>query len=84
MLLSFFSHYPSANKKQNLKPTLRQGAQPRLRFDPPMLNMGPVLPDTPEGDVQEVTVLNEGTWDVEIFSLDFDKVTIAKQQYLLQ
>lgn len=40
-----------------------------------MLDMGPVLPDTPEGDVQEVTVLNEGTWDVEIFSLDFDKVT---------
>ncbi|CAM9404159.1 unnamed protein product, partial [Laminaria digitata] len=61
-----------------------QGAQPHLRFDPPMLDMGPVLPDTPEGDVQEVTVLNEGTWDVEIFSLDFDKVTIAKQQYLLQ
>ena len=40
-----------------------------------MLDMGPVLPDTPEGDVQEVTVLNEGIWDVEIFSLDFDKVT---------
>lgn len=39
-----------------------------------MLDMGPVLPDTPEGDVQEVTVLNEGAWDVEIFSLDFDKV----------
>ena len=48
-----------------------------------MLDMGPVLPNTPEGDVQEVTVLNEGAWDVEIFSLDFDKVTATKHQHLL-
>lgn len=52
-----------------------QGAQSRVRFDPPVLEMGPVLPSAPQGDVQEVTVLNEGSWDVEIFSLDFDKVT---------
>lgn len=45
-----------------------------MRFDPPLLDMGPVLPRAPEGDIREVTVMNEGTWDVEIFSLDFDKV----------
>lgn len=51
-----------------------QGAQPRVRFDPPMLEMGTVLPHAPEGDSREVEVLNEGMWDVEIFSLDFDTV----------
>lgn len=45
-----------------------------MMFDPPMLDMGPVLPYTPQGDSREVTVTNEGTFDVEIFSLDFDKV----------
>lgn len=39
-----------------------------------MLDMGPVLPYTPQGDSREVTVTNEGAFDVEIFSLDFDKV----------
>lgn len=39
-----------------------------------MLDMGPVLPNTPQGDSREVTVTNEGAFDVEIFSLDFDKV----------
>lgn len=53
-----------------------QGAQPRVRFDPPMLEMGPVLPNAPQGDLREVRVLNEGEWDVEIFSLDFDKVRL--------
>lgn len=45
-----------------------------MRFDPPLLDMGPVLPYTPQGDSREVTVTNEGAFDVEIFSLDFDKV----------
>lgn len=45
-----------------------------MRFDPPVLYMGPVLPYTPQGDSHEVTVTNESAWDVEIFSLDFDKV----------
>lgn len=51
-----------------------QGAQPRVRFNPPMLDMGPVLPHEPQGDSREVEIINEGPWDVEIFSLDFDKV----------
>lgn len=55
-----------------------QGAQPHVRFDPPMLEMGPVLPHAPEGHLREVTILNEGSWDVEIFSLDFDKVNGRK------
>lgn len=40
-----------------------------------MLDMGPVLPYTPQGDSREVTVTNEGAFDVEIFSLDFDKAS---------
>ncbi|CAM9769679.1 unnamed protein product, partial [Sphacelaria rigidula] len=51
-----------------------RGAQPRVRFNPPMLDMGPVLPHEPQGDSREVEIINEGPWDVEIFSLDFDKV----------
>lgn len=39
-----------------------------------MLDMGPVLPHAPQGDSREVTVFNDSAWDVEIFSLDFDKV----------
>lgn len=39
-----------------------------------MLEMGPVLPHEPHGDSREVEIINEGSWDVEIFSLDFDKV----------
>lgn len=39
-----------------------------------MLDMGPVLPYTAQGDSREVTVTNEGAFDVELFSLDFDKV----------
>lgn len=45
-----------------------------MRFDPPTLDMGPVLPYTPQGDSREVMVTNDGAFDVEIFSLDFDKV----------
>lgn len=44
-----------------------------MRFNPAALDMGPVLPHMPQGYSREVEVLNEGTWDVEIFSLDFDK-----------
>ncbi|CAM9472874.1 unnamed protein product, partial [Hapterophycus canaliculatus] len=58
------------------------GAQPRVRFDPPMLDMGPVLPHTLHGDCREVTVINEGTWDVEIFSLDFDKAHLVEEEIL--
>ncbi|CAN0432095.1 unnamed protein product, partial [Ectocarpus sp. 8 AP-2014] len=58
------------------------GAQPRVRFDPPMLDMGPVLPHAPQGDSREVTVFNDSAWDVEIFSLDFDKAHLVEEEIL--
>lgn len=46
-----------------------------------MLDMGPVLPYSPQGDSREVTVTNDGAFDVEIFSLDFDKVSLCARPH---
>ena len=67
----FFAAYFALNPPLFLS---QKGAQPRLRFDPPFLKLGPVLPHMTEGHSLEVEVINESPWDVEIFSLDFDQV----------
>lgn len=60
-------------------PLLAQGSglEPRLEFNPSILELGPLLPFAP-GDEAEVVVKNPCHFPIEFYSLEFD------QQYLLE
>lgn len=53
-----------------------QGLEPRLEFNPSVLELGPLLPYAP-GDEAEVVVKNPCDFPIEFYSLEFD------QQYLM-
>ncbi|XP_044515296.1 hydrocephalus-inducing protein homolog [Gracilinanus agilis] len=53
------------------------GLEPRLDFNPSVLELGPLLPYAP-GDEAEVTVKNPCDFPIEFYSLEFD------QEYLLE
>ncbi|KAH0619415.1 hypothetical protein JD844_000028 [Phrynosoma platyrhinos] len=54
-----------------------QGLEPRLEFNPSILELGPLLPYA-AGDEAEVVVKNPCSFPIEFYSLEFD------QQYLLE
>ncbi|XP_037671838.1 hydrocephalus-inducing protein homolog isoform X3 [Choloepus didactylus] len=54
-----------------------QGLEPRLEFNPSVLELGPLLPCA-TGDEAEVVVKNPCNFPIEFYSLEFD------QQYLLE
>nr|XP_023421731.1 hydrocephalus-inducing protein homolog [Cavia porcellus] len=54
-----------------------QGLEPRLEFNPSVLELGPLLP-LATGDEAEVIVKNPCNFPIEFYSLEFD------QQYLLE
>lgn len=54
-----------------------QGLEPRLEFNPLVLELGPLLPYAP-GDEAEVVVKNPCNFPIEFYSLEFD------QQYLIE
>ncbi|XP_076989079.1 hydrocephalus-inducing protein homolog isoform X4 [Tamandua tetradactyla] len=54
-----------------------QGLEPRLEFNPSVLELGPLLPYA-TGDEAEVVVKNPCNFPIEFYSLEFD------QQYLLE
>ncbi|KAM9191706.1 LOW QUALITY PROTEIN: hydrocephalus-inducing protein homolog [Dugong dugon] len=54
-----------------------QGLEPRLEFNPSVLELGPLLPYAP-GDEAEVVVKNPCSFPIEFYSLEFD------QQYLIE
>jgi len=58
-----------------------QGLGVNLKFDPPIMDLGPVLPylhSTPF----EVRLLNESSCDVEVYSLDFDKQYLEEENMM--
>ncbi|XP_058135740.1 hydrocephalus-inducing protein homolog isoform X1 [Dasypus novemcinctus] len=57
--------------------TQGQGLEPRLEFNPSVLELGPLLPYAP-GDEAEVVVKNPCNFPIEFYSLEFD------QQYLIE
>ncbi|XP_045149859.1 hydrocephalus-inducing protein homolog [Echinops telfairi] len=54
-----------------------QGLEPRLEFNPSVLELGPLLPCAP-GDEAELVVKNPCSFPIEFYSLEFD------QQYLIE
>ncbi|XP_067327017.1 hydrocephalus-inducing protein homolog [Anolis sagrei] len=54
-----------------------QGLEPRLEFNPSIVELGPLLPYA-SGDEAEVVVKNPCSFPIEFYSLEFD------QQYLLE
>ncbi|XP_006860378.1 PREDICTED: hydrocephalus-inducing protein homolog [Chrysochloris asiatica] len=54
-----------------------QGLEPRLEFNPSVLELGPLLPYAP-GDEAELVVKNPCNFPIEFYSLEFD------QQYLIE
>ncbi|CAM9169791.1 unnamed protein product [Choristocarpus tenellus] len=61
-----------------------RGVQPRITFYPPLVELGPVLPHSEDGDQMEVEMRNESVWDIEVFSLDFDKAYLQEEAILVE
>ncbi|XP_032378415.1 hydrocephalus-inducing protein [Etheostoma spectabile] len=58
-----------------------QGEEPKLQFCPPVLELGPCLPDTTEVEA-EVIVKNPCSFPVEFYSLEFDKQYLEEEKML--
>ncbi|XP_068026089.1 uncharacterized protein [Melanerpes formicivorus] len=58
------------------------GLEPRLEFQPEVLELGPVLPSSP-GAQGTVVVKNPCEFPIELYSLEFDQQYLAEEQVLL-
>lgn len=58
-----------------------EGQEPRLDFDPNLVEFGPILPHG-VGDEVDVTVRNPTPFAVEFYSLDFDKQYLIEEKVL--
>ena len=74
-------HVETNPKSKSLK-VAGEGYAPTVRFDPPSVEVGPMLPFA-KGLDQLVTILNEGDVALEIFSLDFDSQYKVDEEKLL-
>lgn len=86
MLLSFQKPYSSKLKinvcqsSQHLQLLLSgSGLEPRLEFQPEVLDLGPVLPSGP-GTEGTVVVRNPCEFPIEFYSLEFDQEYLAEEQ----
>ncbi|XP_068025928.1 hydrocephalus-inducing protein homolog [Melanerpes formicivorus] len=59
------------------------GLEPRLEFQPEVLELGPVLPSSP-GAQGTVVVKNPCEFPIEFYSLEFDQQYLAEEQILRQ
>ncbi|XP_068025945.1 hydrocephalus-inducing protein homolog [Melanerpes formicivorus] len=59
------------------------GLEPRLEFQPEVLELGPVLPSSP-GEQGTVVVKNPCEFPIEFYSLEFDQQYLAEEQILRQ
>uniref|UniRef100_A0A669QXT0 HYDIN axonemal central pair apparatus protein n=1 Tax=Phasianus colchicus TaxID=9054 RepID=A0A669QXT0_PHACC len=57
------------------------GLEPRLEFDPPLLELGPLLPYS-SGATGTVVVKNPCEFPIEFYSLEFDQQYLAEEQIL--
>lgn len=58
-----------------------EGVGTPVRFDPPLVELGPILPFS-AGTEKEVTVFNDGDQPVELYSLDFDSSYVEEDSIL--
>eukprot|EP01041_Mallomonas_annulata_P003640 gene3640-7257_t len=70
------------NGKKKALQLIGEGVAPQIRFDPPVVNLGPILPFS-EGAEKLVTVFNDSERAIEIFSSDFDTVYKEEDAILL-
>ncbi|XP_047385193.1 hydrocephalus-inducing protein homolog isoform X1 [Sciurus carolinensis] len=63
--------------------TSGQGLEPRLEFNPSVLELGPLLPYT-SGDEAEVIVKNPCSFPIEFYSLEFDQQYLMEEKILRQ
>ncbi|XP_065590283.1 hydrocephalus-inducing protein homolog [Cyrtonyx montezumae] len=58
-----------------------RGLEPHLQFNPPVLELGPLLPDS-SGTAETVVVKNPCEFPIEFYSLEFDQQYLAEEQIL--
>ncbi|XP_055892829.1 hydrocephalus-inducing protein homolog isoform X5 [Biomphalaria glabrata] len=58
------------------------GLEPRLEFQRTVVQFGPILPHSPVGDDQEITVHNPCSFPIEFYSLEFDQNYLEEEKVL--
>ena len=56
-----------------------EGLEPRVEFDRPLLEFGPVLPYSP-ADEKHVTIRNPCKFPVELYNLEFDRIYLEEEK----
>lgn len=56
-----------------------EGLEPRIEFDRPLLEFGPLLPHS-AADEKDITIRNPCKFPVEIYNLEFDKVYLEEEK----
>jgi len=59
-----------------------EGLEPRIEFDRPLMEFGPVLPHT-AADEKDITIRNPCKFPLEIYNLEFDKVYLEEEKVSL-
>uniref|UniRef100_A0A7S2QVW6 MSP domain-containing protein n=2 Tax=Triparma pacifica TaxID=91992 RepID=A0A7S2QVW6_9STRA len=73
----------SGNKAKNILLT-GMGEQVHLTLSPSLAEFGPILPKTPGGITKVITLTNESSKSVEVYSVDFDKKYITEEEILMK
>jgi len=59
-----------------------EGLEPRIEFDQPLLEFGPLLPHSP-ADEKDVTIRNPCKFPVEIYNLEYDKIYFEEEKVVV-
>jgi len=59
------------NKRMKVLKVVGEGFGASIKFDPPLVELGPILPYS-TGDERTVTIVNSSDIDTEVYSVDFD------------
>ena len=73
----------SGNKAKNILLT-GMGEQVHLTLSPPLAEFGPILPKTAGGFTKVITLTNESSKSVEVYSVDFDKKYLLEEEILMK
>ena len=56
-----------------------QGLEPHIELDRPLVEFGPILPHS-AGDDKDIVIRNPCKFDIEIYSLEFDKAYLEEEK----
>ena len=73
----------SGNKAKNILFT-GMGEQVHLTLSPSLAEFGPILPKTQGGTTQVITLTNESSKSVEVYSVDFDQKYSTEEEILMK